>query len=613
MSRSLYDTAKLGPNQTRVLVVEPSAKIKDPIICRLEVATLSAGFSSIDFDALSYVWGDLTDKREIQINGMVMSVTTSLEKAIRYLRNRKRTRRLWADAVCINQNDIPERNIQVQIMADVYRDAQKVLLWLGEPDKDIDKTIKWMKSTLPCGTFEILESQKVAQRTKAKHSASDAGMKKIIEHSYWHRMWTCQEFALASWDPIVICGHNSFEAGYLWPALEAKDMLKDMTMLWTENGNTNNGFTAEFPCIQTSILIRHAMMRRGQLPYRLAPSLGLFLSMTCPRGCEDPKDKVYALYGLIDEKNRLPPPDYSKPLEDVVKETVAFLVNDQNDMDIYSFLGINSKSERPDFASWLPNLSDGNLNSPTCPAHYVSRRLCSYGGLKFRVDEATSYRSQVSEDLSSLVLHGIFVDPIRHSLIFGKTIGEIRTQVIYIQQLLVERRQSTVSNHLNGRTANSSIPTLTEIIKELGGQSLWLNLTPRIEDTADFLQPEDVEDEFQSFLNEEVEVSSKKSIGHKTPARSALESALQHMYGRSFFITENGVFGVSVPDIEDGDDLVLLYGFKIPYVLRRSRQHFGAKLKLYHMIGGSYVSGIMLGELSPIDDLRSRMTEIRII
>jgi hypothetical protein len=80
MPRSLYDTAKLGPNQTRVLVVEPSKQIKDPIQCRLEVTTLSQGFSSIDFDALSYVWGDLTNKRDIQINGTIISITTSLER-----------------------------------------------------------------------------------------------------------------------------------------------------------------------------------------------------------------------------------------------------------------------------------------------------------------------------------------------------------------------------------------------------------------------------------------------------------------------------------------------------------------------------------------------------
>ncbi len=40
---------------------------------------------------------------------------------------------LWADAVCMNQNDIPENNTQVLLMAKVYSMAAKVLVWLGRP------------------------------------------------------------------------------------------------------------------------------------------------------------------------------------------------------------------------------------------------------------------------------------------------------------------------------------------------------------------------------------------------------------------------------------------------------------------------------------------------
>jgi len=244
------------------------------------------------------------------------------------------------------------------------------------------------------------------------------------------------------------------------------------------------------------------MMRRGQLPYRLSPSLGLFLSVTCPRGCENPKDKVYALYGLINKKDRLPPPDYSKPLEDVVKETIAFLVNDQNDVDIYNFMGVFSRSEKPEFASWLPNLSDGDLKSPRYPAHFVSRRICSYEGLKFGDDGTSPYRGRVSEDLSSLVLHGIFVDQIRTVMILGKTIGEIRLQIIELQHRLDERRPSAVTKPSNQRVADDFTPSLSEIIKALGGQNFWLTLTPRIEDTTESLLLEDLQAEFQLFLNQ---------------------------------------------------------------------------------------------------------------
>jgi hypothetical protein len=37
----------------------------------------------------------------------------------------------WIDAICINQDDIPERNSQVQMMGDIYTNATFVMIWLG--------------------------------------------------------------------------------------------------------------------------------------------------------------------------------------------------------------------------------------------------------------------------------------------------------------------------------------------------------------------------------------------------------------------------------------------------------------------------------------------------
>lgn len=40
----------------------------------------------------------------------------------------------WIDAICINQNSIPERSAQVKIMGDIYAKARTVLVWLGPED-----------------------------------------------------------------------------------------------------------------------------------------------------------------------------------------------------------------------------------------------------------------------------------------------------------------------------------------------------------------------------------------------------------------------------------------------------------------------------------------------
>ncbi|KAI0857118.1 heterokaryon incompatibility, partial [Xylaria cubensis] len=50
------------------------------------------------------------------------------------LRNPNEDHMLWIDAVCINQDaqDVAERNRQVQQMARIYGQAQRVAVWLGQ-------------------------------------------------------------------------------------------------------------------------------------------------------------------------------------------------------------------------------------------------------------------------------------------------------------------------------------------------------------------------------------------------------------------------------------------------------------------------------------------------
>jgi hypothetical protein len=59
-------------------------------------------------------------------------VTTDLESTLRHLRWKDGPRRLWIDAICINQSDTLERNHQVKNMRLVYGTASSVVVWLGK-------------------------------------------------------------------------------------------------------------------------------------------------------------------------------------------------------------------------------------------------------------------------------------------------------------------------------------------------------------------------------------------------------------------------------------------------------------------------------------------------
>jgi hypothetical protein len=88
-----------------------------------------------EYLALSYTWGDLSNRRDIYINGHKFSITSNLYQALQHLRSNTAVRHLWIDAICINQND----NEQVPRMREVYSRAQCVIVWLGrdiEPEDE---------------------------------------------------------------------------------------------------------------------------------------------------------------------------------------------------------------------------------------------------------------------------------------------------------------------------------------------------------------------------------------------------------------------------------------------------------------------------------------------
>ncbi|KAI8948589.1 heterokaryon incompatibility protein-domain-containing protein [Xylaria longipes] len=137
-----YEPLDPARNEIRLLVLLPG-KAVDDLICTLRKVSLDS-FS--DFDALSYVWGDVSTKLPIKVNGEAFLITANLETALRALRKPRKRRSIWVDALCINQEDVDEKNIQVPQMGRLYSTARSVVAWLGLPNPNIELAISWMQT-----------------------------------------------------------------------------------------------------------------------------------------------------------------------------------------------------------------------------------------------------------------------------------------------------------------------------------------------------------------------------------------------------------------------------------------------------------------------------------
>lgn len=130
----LYKQLDSSRREIRLIALLPG-KLFDPIVVALAPFSLDNA-DALEYEALSYVWGETSDPQNIELNRVTFPVATNLYVALQFLRIPSGVRILWVDAICINQNDVEERNYQVGLMSSIYSSAWRVLCWLGDPKGD---------------------------------------------------------------------------------------------------------------------------------------------------------------------------------------------------------------------------------------------------------------------------------------------------------------------------------------------------------------------------------------------------------------------------------------------------------------------------------------------
>jgi Heterokaryon incompatibility protein (HET) len=120
MASNVYTTAPIntGCSQIRLIEILPG-QVNDPIYCVFRSHTLDD--SNVQFNALSYTWGDLTSQKySIFINNTAIDVKQNLWCFLNQARQRDSRTFIWIDALSIDQSNVKERNHQVALMREIY-------------------------------------------------------------------------------------------------------------------------------------------------------------------------------------------------------------------------------------------------------------------------------------------------------------------------------------------------------------------------------------------------------------------------------------------------------------------------------------------------------------
>jgi Heterokaryon incompatibility protein (HET) len=289
----VYKYGLLDAQSIRLLRLLPGDE-DDTIQCSLEPRTLDA-VQCIDYEAISYTWGTPGDSESIKLEGFLLRIQANLHAFLRVLRLRNTPRILWVDAICIDQNDILDKNVQVPLMQKIYSLATKVLVWLG-PHRDGSELVFDFcnQPERPQPGHEIYRPTKATHHAEGERSSdviSDA-IEALLYREYWQRSWVIQEVLLARC-LIIHCGNSNTS----WESLVAtRDWLLNH---WPVRMNN----LSDDPFEQTHFGAFDDLCE--QRKSKQSTTLELCLFRFGDRKCTDIRDRVYGLLGVANDRSKV--------------------------------------------------------------------------------------------------------------------------------------------------------------------------------------------------------------------------------------------------------------------------------------------------------------------
>ena len=326
----------------------------------------------LQYEALSYTWGLTPFTKKViveeesdegapapsatkgvraalaRLRTPKITITPSLDEALRYLRYADRPRTMWIDAISINQRDISERNAQVPRMGQIYRSASRVVAWLGpgSPSTKLAlETLKYLgKQLVHTRTGYMLplpgaDEPTLCYSTEPLPFDDDTwdAVSRIDKIKYFMRVWIVQEVHLGNpATTLMKCGEDEILWSLFRRAIIYLNGRKENVPQHVRTGIQPAWFLCESQEKRiNSLLPRHAW-----------------------RTCKDSRDKVYGTMSLASpESVRAIKVDYSLPLMEVFKQVFLAYCEQEQRLQQLPYAGFNPSRIRERNVprpSWLP-------------------------------------------------------------------------------------------------------------------------------------------------------------------------------------------------------------------------------------------------------------------
>ncbi|KAI1332850.1 heterokaryon incompatibility protein-domain-containing protein [Xylariaceae sp. FL0255] len=611
--------------------------------------------SLLEYDALSYTWGNLTDEKfQLACGGKAIWIHQNLYEALPHLARRRCARPIWIDAVCINQDDEVEKIAQVRQMHRIYRQASHVWVWLGCSTPYTVEAI----SVLPriVTTCSDLRAQpmapgvyhSLASRGLPAHRSSPIwrAIQEIINHPWFCRLWIVQEAALAKSISFLV-GPNEVDWQFLNDVVDHAYKLAELRdsdghkldvrpSLQNQRVFTMRRLISEFRDVAAEVGVKCAI---PQLLLRAVHKT------TGSHFCSDARDRVWGIHGFLDGY---------QPTDLKLDETLS--INElYTQLCRYIFTNVSPghsdywlrriwwklldratwADKRPGLPSWCPDLHQHVENEGTMSTMNLEPLEC-FGGNKYEASN-TGDCAKPGKNLHELVLGGVIFDVAEclhpKSPVDEKNFFSIKGKGIWKAFLQVQSWEEALAVSILGpqaaglRAAMTSDmpvdPTISANIDKywrtiIGDAYIIDGFTITYQTYVDFKTALDgIEkliakyggiDGINCLKLSQADEHDLKTLEMIDPGSGFYYYTVmigQFLQSRRLFTTACGRFGFSSPAVVPGD-LVCIFDYAwTPHIIR---QEEGSSS--YHLVSEAYVNGMMRGE---VQNLGLERTDIVIV
>ncbi|KAK7976275.1 hypothetical protein PG989_014738 [Apiospora arundinis] len=337
-----------------------------------------------DYETLSYVWGDTKEPVPLTIGDHFLPISQSLYQALVDLRHEDKPRRIWVDAVCIDQGNLQERSEQVSVMGQIYRGAKRVVIYLGAAYPERTKKAYDLIETCATEAFRInanlsraMTLSSLSQGSQIKHGIDSqqvlnmdiVSLRHLGGASWWARSWTAQEVLLAR-DALVVTGTHSMEWKRFCTGVDF-GLYGDIIDVVVAGIMIDS-------IIQPYLSMHTLRMELEEKPAEASAAQGdstgsaaqrlLALLIHCRfRKATDRRDKVYAFLGLKDLGHSGPPtslgivPDYTADDAEVYRNAAQQVILHSGGLEILGACLPDAPEEGKSsmgIPSWVPDWSN---------------------------------------------------------------------------------------------------------------------------------------------------------------------------------------------------------------------------------------------------------------